>query len=160
MTKFFNKQTLIVAISFLLTLLLAKFDPLNLDPVGDASTSLLKLIYVLPAIGLWVYFLWFPSHYGKKNVEELKWINRERIASLFRTAIQSLGAIVAVLSAYNVNIPWVQKLLEVFSYLAENLDVGVNAIATLVGIGITVYGFFFKKERFEERGSDSGTQIK
>lgn len=160
MTNFFNKQSAIVAISFLLTLVLAKFDPLSLDPAGEASTSLIKLIYVIPAIGLWVYFLWFPAHYGKKNVEELKWINKERIASLFRTAIQSLGAIVAVLSAYNVDVPWLHTILNAFSYLADNLDVGVNAIVTLVGIGVTVYGFFFKKERFEERGSDSGTQIK
>jgi len=44
----------------------------------------------------------------------------------------------------------VDKLIPVVEYLQTNLDGAVAAVTTLVGIVVTIIGFFRNKERWEK----------
>lgn len=58
MKAIWNKGTLVMAIVFITTLILALTDPFNLDPEGIESTSAIKAVYVIPAfVFMYFYFM-------------------------------------------------------------------------------------------------------
>ena len=46
---------------FLFTVLLAIYDPFNLDPNGINSTSIIKALYFIPAVVAWLYLFVLPT---------------------------------------------------------------------------------------------------
>jgi len=66
----------------------------------------------------------------------------EQIKSLIRHTLTALGVLFTLLG--------VDKLIPVVEYLQTNLDGAVAAVTTLVGIVVTIIGFFRNKERWEK----------
>lgn len=67
----------------------------------------------------------------------------EQIKSLIRHILTALGVLLTLLG--------VDKLIPVVEYLQTNLDGVFAAITTLVGVVVTIIGFFRNKDRWEKR---------
>lgn len=70
-------------------------------------------------------------------------MNQEQVKSLIRHALTALGTLL-VLTGLN-------RFLPLVDYLTENLDATFQAGEVLIGLVVTVYGFFSGKKRFEAR---------
>jgi hypothetical protein len=66
----------------------------------------------------------------------------EQIKSLVRHLLTALGVLLTLLG--------VDKLIPVVEYLQTNLDGVFAAITTLVGVVVTIIGFFRNKDRWEK----------
>ena len=66
----------------------------------------------------------------------------EQIKSLIRHILTALGVLLTLLG--------VDKLIPVVEYLQTNLDGVFAAITTLVGVVVTIIGFFRNKDRWEK----------
>jgi hypothetical protein len=73
----------------------------------------------------------------------------EKLKSVFRTVIQFSGLITATLAALKLDIPLITSMIKSIGYLNTNLDGVAAAVTFIIGIGITIYGFFKNPERFE-----------
>lgn len=62
-----------------------------------------------------------------------------------------LGAVIAVTGALNLNIPILNVINVAIQYIADNLDVAAQAIGVIVGLVVTLIGYFRNKERFAAR---------
>lgn len=136
---------------FFLSVGLAVWDPLNLDPLGDESTSAVKAWYLLPATIFIVWFFVRPTVMSKRSVEDDAAIWGEKVSSVIRSAIQIIGALIAVTAALNVDVPLLGWVLDIAQYLGANINTAANAIGVIIGIGTTLYGFFRNPDRFEKR---------
>jgi hypothetical protein len=150
-SKLLKWDTLSVIGLFFLSIGLAVWDPLNLDPLGEESTSAIKAWYLLPAALFIVWFFVRPTVMTKKSVEEDAAIWGEKLSSLVRSAIQIIGALIAVTAALNVHVPFLGWVLDIAQYLGDNINTAANAIGVVLGIATTVYGFFRNPDRFERR---------
>lgn len=136
---------------FFLSIGLAVWDPLNLDPLGEESDSAIKAWYLLPAALFIVWFFVRPTVMATRTVEEDAAIWGEKLSSVVRSAIQIIGALIAVTAALNVHVPFLGWVLDIAQYLGDNINTAANAIGVVLGIATTVYGFFRNPERFERR---------
>lgn len=136
---------------FFLSIGLAVWDPLNLDPLGEESDSAIKAWYLLPSVLFMVWFFVRPTVMATRTVEEDAAIWGEKISSILRSFIQIVGALIAASAAFNLPIPYIGWILEVSKYLGDNINLAANAIGVLIGIATTLYGFFRNPERFERR---------
>ena len=66
----------------------------------------------------------------------------EQIKSLVRHLLTALGVLLTLLG--------VDKLIPVVEYLQTNLDGVFAAITTIVGVVVTIIGFFRNKDRWEK----------
>jgi len=136
---------------FFLSIGLAVWDPLKLDPLGEESDSAIKAWYLLPAALFIVWFFVRPTVMSTRTVEEDAAIWGEKLSSVFRSAIQIIGALIAVTAALNVHVPFLGWVLDIAQYLGDNINTAANAIGVVLGIATTVYGFFRNPDRFERR---------
>jgi hypothetical protein len=143
---------------FLATITLAIVDPFNLDPNGIESTSAIKALYFIPAVFVW-FFVFVKPMYSTKSLSEQKEINTEQFKSIIRTVIQVIGSLIAIDGVFNLNIPFLEIVLNLASYLGENIDIAANAIMALIGFVTAIYGFFIDKGRFEKR-TTGGVRLK
>jgi sterol desaturase/sphingolipid hydroxylase (fatty acid hydroxylase superfamily) len=150
-SKLLKWDTLSVIGLFFLSIGLAVWDPLNLDPLGEESTSAIKAWYLLPAALFIVWFFVRPTVMATRTIEEDAAIWGEKLSSLVRSAIQIIGALIAVTAALNVHVPFLGWVLDIAQYLGDNINTAANAIGVVLGIATTVYGFFRNPDRFERR---------
>lgn len=130
---------LLLVVGFLLTFLF----PLS-------SAPLTALVYFAPFLGCVVYQKIFPPYVATLSVEDKQIINTEKWESVIRTIYQIVGSLV-VLSAFGINIPYIDVLKEALSYILGQFDSVVSAIQLLIGFGLSIYGFFRNEERFQAR---------
>jgi len=71
-------------------------------------------------------------------------MNAEQIKSLTRHLLTAVGILLTLLG--------VDKLIPVIEYLQGNLDGLFAAITTVIGIVMTVIGFFKDKDRWQKEG--------
>ena len=71
-------------------------------------------------------------------------MNQEQIKSLIRHLLTAVGILLTLLG--------VDKLIPVIEYLQGNLDGLFAAITTIIGIVMTVIGFFKDKDRWQKEG--------
>jgi len=71
-------------------------------------------------------------------------MNQEQIKSLIRHLLTAVGILLTLLG--------VDKLIPVVEYLQGNLDGLFAAITTVIGIVMTVIGFFKDKDRWQKEG--------
>ena len=69
-------------------------------------------------------------------------MNQEQIKSLIRHLLTAVGILLTLLG--------VDKLIPVIEYLQGNLDGLFAAITTVIGIVMTVIGFFKDKDRWQK----------
>jgi len=69
-------------------------------------------------------------------------MNQEQIKSLIRHLLTAVGILLTLLG--------VDKLIPVIEYLQGNLDGLFAAITTIIGIVMTVIGFFKDKDRWQK----------
>lgn len=69
-------------------------------------------------------------------------MNQEQIKSLIRHLLTAVGILLTLLG--------VDKLIPVVEYLQGNLDGLFAAITTIIGIVMTVIGFFKDKDRWQK----------
>ena len=150
-SKLLKWDTLSVIGLFFLSIGLSVWDPLNLDPLGEESTSAIKAWYLLPAALFIVWFFVRPTVMATRTIEEDAAIWGEKLSSLVRSAIQIIGALIAVTAALNVQIPLLGWVLDIAQYLGDNINTAANAIGVVLGIATTLYGFFRNPDRFEKR---------
>jgi hypothetical protein len=67
-------------------------------------------------------------------------MNSEQIKSLVRHLLTAIGVLLTMLG--------IDKLIPVVEYLQSNLDGVFAAITTLVGVVVTIIGFFKDKSRW------------
>jgi len=130
---------------FLLTVVLLLLNPLSLVGVAQAA------YFVVPLV-LYFIFLYKP-YAGIKSLslEEKEYINKEKIKSFLRSAIQVLGAIIAVTAIIGLKIPFIDKIGELLNYLLGQSDIAIEAISTIIGIVVYLIGFFKDSARFNSR---------
>ena len=150
-SKILKWDTLSVIGLFFLSIGLAIWDPLNLDPLGDESTSAIKAWYLLPAAAFIVWVFVRPTVMGTRSVEEDAAIWAEKIASVIRSVIQIIGALIAVTAALNVDVPLLGWIMDIAAFLGDNVHITANAIGVVIGFVVTLYGFFKNSDRFEKR---------
>lgn len=132
----------------LLTILLMILDPIRLDP---DKISWISALYAIIPLGIW-YFFFRPKPVQIKSLTVTSDdVTKEKIKSLIRTAIQLLGILIVVLTAVGVNIPILNKVADLMQYLSGQVDIAYEAVMTLIGIGIAIYGFFKNSDRFAVR---------
>ena len=73
-----------------------------------------------------------------------KVMNAEQIKSLTRHLLTAFGVLLTMLG--------IDKLIPVIEYLQGNLDGLFAAITTIIGIVMTVIGFFKDKDRWQKEG--------
>ena len=71
-------------------------------------------------------------------------MNAEQIKSLTRHLLTAFGVLLTMLG--------IDKLIPVIEYLQGNLDGLFAAITTVIGIVMTVIGFFKDKNRWQKEG--------
>lgn len=76
-------------------------------------------------------------------------MNQEQIKSLVRHLLTAVGVLLTLLG--------VDKLIPVVEFLQSNLDGVFAAITTLVGVVVTLFGFFKDKSRWEKLGDQKNT---
>lgn len=130
---------LLLVVGFVLTVLF----PLT-------SAPLTALVYFAPFIGYVLYIKLFPPYVATLSVEDKEIINTEKWKSIIRSVIQVVGSLVA-LSAFGVNIPFIDNIQDVLTFIAGQFDAVVSAIQLLIGFGLTIYGFFRNDDRFQAR---------
>lgn len=76
-------------------------------------------------------------------------MNQEQIKSLIRHLLTAVGILLTLLG--------IDKLIPVIEYLQGNLDGVFAAITTLVGVVVTIIGFFRNKDRWEKSEDQKNT---
>lgn len=70
---------------------------------------------------------------------------------MFQSALRAIAQIIGVLIALGVGIPFLPESMDVVTFLIENLDAAWEHAAEFVGIVLTLIGFFYKSERWDDR---------
>lgn len=115
------------------------------------STSLGFVAYI-PFVIVLVLAQLYPSTFSAKSETEIKaeWV--EKAKAFIRTLIQIVGVLI-VLGGFGINIPYIDTIKDMLTYLGDNLNVAADALNIVIGIVVTVIGFFKDKERFEVRAN-------
>jgi hypothetical protein len=125
---------------------------LLLFTLGAVGANLYGVFAYLPVVGYVIYTSLFTPSFGRRSIEDKAEIWKERALSFLRLAIQAIG-ILTVLTGFGINIPYIDAITEALNFLADNIGTVSDALVQVVGIFITLYGFFVKSERFEQRGT-------
>ena len=67
----------------------------------------------------------------------------EQVKSLIRHTLTAIGTLLVLIG--------VDKFIPLVEYLQTNLDGVVAAVSTLVGVVVTIFGFFRDSERWEKQ---------
>lgn len=144
-----KKSTIILIVLSVLSLGLMMWNPFNLIGLGQVLYSILPFGYIF-----YDHFteLGVPGIATKTLHPETKAdIDKEKIKSIIRLVLYILGAVIAVTGALNLNIPILNVINVAIQYIADNLDVAAQAIGVIVGLVVTLIGYFRNKERFAAR---------
>ncbi len=137
------KLVLVAVVGFVLLLI---------NPLG--FTGAFGAVYFLvPGV---IYFLFFNDENKWLKAQglsdtQIEFINKEKWKSFIRSAIQIVGALVAFSAMVGLKIPFIDPILNSLKELGDKFDVIVDSIMALVGIVLTIIGFFKNQERFEQR---------
>lgn len=135
----------------LMSVVMMAVDPFGFDPSGSLSTSLIKVVYAIPAILLWIRYFSI-SDFTRSDVEiKAVWI--EKAKSIFRLVIQLLGMLVALNQTLKLNITFLSPVFSAINYLAENIDTAAAAVGVIIGIVMNVVALFADPKRFEIRAT-------
>jgi len=66
----------------------------------------------------------------------------EQVKSLIRHTLTAIGVLLTMIG--------IDKFIPLVEYLQTNLDGVVAAVSTLVGVVVTIFGFFRDSERWEK----------
>jgi hypothetical protein len=151
MKNILNKGTLVMCLLFLVTLAIMITDPLNLNPEGFKGTTVLPVLYLLPALIYWFFYFVKPTLFGTKNYSE----NQKRDL-LYLQIISILRKVLAVFAAFilagiSSKIPYFDLVNDVITYIASNFDTSVQAIELIIGLILGLIAQFSKNSRFEDR---------
>ena len=67
----------------------------------------------------------------------------EQVKSLIRHTLTAIGVLLTMIG--------IDKFIPLVEYLQTNLDGVVAAVSTLVGVVVTIFGFFRDSERWEKQ---------
>ena len=67
----------------------------------------------------------------------------EQVKSLIRHTLTAIGVLLTLIG--------IDKFIPLVEYLQTNLDGVVAAVSTLVGVVVTIFGFFRDSERWEKQ---------
>lgn len=150
MKKIFQNKLLAFTALIILTFLLLFLDPFFLDAIAPGS-PITALYLVIPFL-LWLFFVKEkPFHKSELTPEEKEYINKEKVKSFIRSAVQVLGAIIAVVTIIGLKIPFIEPIKQALAYIADKADIAIAALNTIIGIVIYLIGFFKDADRFETR---------
>lgn len=144
-----KKSTIILIILSVLSLGLMIWNPFNLIGLGQVLYSILPFGYIF-----YDHFtqLGIPGIETRTLLPETKAdIDKEKIKSIIRMILYVLGAVIAVTGALNLNIPVLNIINTAIQFVADNLDVAAQALEVIVGLIVTLIGYFKNKERFAAR---------
>lgn len=146
-----NKGTFVMIGLFVLTIVLAVTDPLNLNPGGVSEDTLKPALYGLPALIIWFFYFAKPVIFGTKelNPEQKRQVIYEQIKSILR----KIGAVITgfILAGLSTKIPYLEFIGGIINYLASNFDVSVQAIEIIIGVVVGLISQFTDMSRFTER---------
>jgi len=133
--------------------LLSAWNPFNFAPFWT-------LLYYLAVSVPYILFAEKASYRAKGlSDEEKKYINEEKLKSIFRSIVQVIGALIMLQGMFHFNIPYLDTVNDIVNYLATQIGVAAQALNTLIGIGIAVWGFIIHSKRFESRALIAPTKI-
>lgn len=125
---------------------------LALFVLGIVGANLYGLIAYIPVLGYVLYTALFTPSFGRRSIEDKAEIWKERAMSFLRLAIQAVG-VLTVITGFGINIPYIDAITQAVNFLAANVGTVSEALVQVIGVFITLYGFFFKSDRFEQRGT-------
>lgn len=151
MLKIFNKGTFVMIGLFVLTIVLAVIDPLNLNPDGVDEDTLKPAWYGLPALVFWFFYFAKPTIFGTKelNPEQKRQVLYEQIKSIIR----KIGAVIAgfIVAGLSSKIPYLDFVGDIINFIAANFDISVQAIEVLIGVAVGLISQFTDSARFASR---------
>lgn len=133
MNIFKIKETWIMIGLFLLSILLMVKDPFNLNPEGFEGTTVLPALYLIPSLVFWFFYFVYPTSFAKKGIQEDIQSWSAKIASVLKVVLSSLTTLVILQSNFNIDIPYLDVLLDLVRYIASKLDTTTAAIGTIIG---------------------------
>lgn len=147
----FTKETGILVLLFIGAIVLMTIDPLNLAPLGVNDTSVLPVLYFIPTVVIWFFYFARPHLFGSKSLNDVQ--KRELIYLQVKSVLRKLLAVLAafVMSGFSKNIPFLDFVNDIITYISNNLEVGYKALEVLIGIALGLISHFSKINRFEER---------
>lgn len=145
-----------IILLFLFSLIIMLWDPFQLDPMGEGSSSVVKSAYLIPSFVLWVIVYVTRTVPMRLSENDKMEVWKEKIKSFIRLAIQTIGIVITLGAAFNLDLPFLPILEQAFRFLGDNLNTAWEAIGVIIGIATTIYGFFRDKERFEARAMSHG----
>lgn len=150
MKKLFQNKFAAFTILVVLTFLLLFFDPFFLDSIAPGS-AITALYLVIPFVLWYVYIKPRSITKSELTAEEKEYVNKEKVKSFIRSALQVFGAFVAVVTIIGVKIPYIDPIREALQFLSDKADIGLDSVNTIIGIVMYLIGFFKDGERFENR---------
>jgi succinate dehydrogenase hydrophobic anchor subunit len=144
-----NSNTTSILLLSIGAVILFLIDPFNLEGVHPA----LRALNALPFFAYWYLYVYHDNVYNAKGLTDVdkEYINKESWKSFLRSVIQVVGSITAFSAAVGVDIPYIGIVSDLATYIESQLDVAVEAIITLIGIGLYLYGYFKNPDRFKQR---------
>jgi succinate dehydrogenase hydrophobic anchor subunit len=138
-----------IIVLILLAIVAFFIDPFNLEGITPA----LKVVNALPFFAYWYLYVYVENTYNAKGLTDIdkEYINKESWKSFLRSVIQVVGSVTAFSAAVGIEIPYLGILTDLATYFESVLDVAVEAILALVGIGLYLYGYFKEPDRFKQR---------
>lgn len=111
------------------------------------------LYFLVPGI-VYVLFLddnnkWLKAQ-GLTDTQ-IDFINKEKWKSFLRSAIQIVGAVITFSAMLGLKIPFIDPISNSLKELSGQFDLIIDSIVALVGVVITIIGFFKNSARFEQR---------
>ena len=140
------KNSLITSLVLLfLALLLTIWNPFAFTGVAQALYFLILFV--------WLLYDHLTDHnkIGTLSNDEKQYINGEKIKSIIRAVIQALGILVALIGVFNLNFPYLGFINDFLNFISDKVDITVQAINVLIGIGIALYGYFKDPTRWQSR---------
>ena len=125
---------------------------LALFVLGTVGANLYGLFAYLPVVVYVLYTALYTPSFGRRSIEDKAEIWKERALSFLRLLIQTVG-ILTIITGFGINIPYIDAITQALNFLAANIGTVSDALVQVVGVFITLYGFFVKSERFEQRGT-------
>jgi hypothetical protein len=80
-------------------------------------------------------------------------MSKEKIKSIVRAILQVVGVLIAF-----TDIPFVGQINEALEYLLGQMDGVWQGVEVIIGVGLTLFGFFKDPERHEDR--ENGIEVK
>lgn len=129
----------------------AFYDPIEMEKSERIIKPLLVTCIPLFLIFLANVFFFETGFNSSSTVKNTSY--KELLKSVIRTLVQVLG----ILTMLRLPIPFLSQISEALAYLTGTVDQLWAAIEQIIGIGITLVGFFYDKARFQAR--EIGTSV-